>query len=402
MALAVLGALVVVGALVQARLRDRDAAVVARDGDPTSEAPIRTETATAPSGAAPPTPAATASASPLTVTAGAEASSAGGMSRTYTNPILDQEFPDPAVVRVSHGLYYAFGTQRVTPEGAVNIQVASSPDLVRWTVLPDALPDGAPWAGETRTYWAPHMRESNGTYFLYYSAQPDGTEDVQCLGVATSRSPAGPYMDKGEPFYCGPSGADIDPMILDDPRSGKAYVYWGSGGVITMDELAPDGLGFSAETQPTQVLLAGDYPYEGTEEPVVEGPWVVYRKPYYYLFYSGDSCCDYPAHYAVMVARSRNPEGPFEKLAEATDAPHSAILEASRRWNGPGHNSIVTDVEGRDWIAYHAIDTRNPRGPGGEGVRRVLLLDRLVYSDGWPRVARGRPSRREMPGPMAR
>lgn len=309
-------------------------------------------------------------------------------------------FPDPTIIRASDGLYYVYGTQLETPGPVVNVQVARSADLVGWELLPDALPEKAPWASRTQTYWAPHVQERDGAYYLYYGAQPDGTDDVQCLGLATSDSPAGPFVDTGAPFYCGPTTSDIDPMVFEDPQTGKVYMYWGSGGVIVVQELAADLLGFAPGSDLTPVLRAGDYEYEGTWEDVVEGPWVTYRDGYYYLYYSGDTCCEYPAHYAVMVARSESATGPFVKLAEATGAAHSAILVASDRWNGPGHNSVITDAAGQDWLFYHAIDTRNPLAAEDSGVRRVMLMDRLVYRDGWPTVEEGISSAVEQRGPV--
>lgn len=372
------------------------ATLAAACGGTGSSGPTAARTAPTPTAAAGASPTAAPTLAPTLAPTSAPtvaaAPAAAGDAAKYANPVLDQDFPDPTVIRAADGLYYAYATQSVTPQGSVNIQVASSRDLVSWRVLDDALPDGAPWAGATQAYWAPHAHRKGRTYYLYYSAQPDGTEDTHCLGVATSRSPAGPFKDAGEPFYCGDTGADIDPMVLQDPVSGKAYMYWGSGGVITVQELGPDLLGFSPESAPTQLLYGGDGEYEGTDEPVVEGPWVVYRRPYYYLFYSGDNCCAYPAHYAVLVARSKSPTGPFEKLADATRAENSAILEGSDRWNGPGHGSVVTDAAGRDWLAHHAIDTRNPLGAGGEGVRRVMLLEPLTYRRGWPAFQGRKPA----------
>ena len=57
---------------------------------------------------------------------------------TYQNPVLDGDFPDPAVIRASDGLYYAYATQ--TDEGGrwINIQVARSRDLVSWERMADA------------------------------------------------------------------------------------------------------------------------------------------------------------------------------------------------------------------------------------------------------------------------
>ena len=95
----------------------------------------------------------------------------------------------------------------------------------------------------------------------------------------------------------------------------------------------------------------------------------------------------------------------FETLAEATGRKDSVILKGNRRWFAPGHNSIITDAAGRDWIAYHAIDARRPyqtTGDGGRWVRRVMLLDRVVYRDGWPRIEDGTPSHRKRVAPVVR
>jgi beta-xylosidase len=87
---------------------------------------------------------------------------------------------------------------------------------------------------------------------------------------------------------------------------------------------------------------------------------VVARDEFYYLFYSGDICCGEMAHYALLVARSRSATGPFERFGEASGAESSAILERDERWNAPGHNSVVRDATGQDWLLYHAIDNGNP------------------------------------------
>ena len=57
----------------------------------------------------------------------------------------------------------------------------------------------------------------------------------------------------------------------------------------------------------------------------------------------------------------RAPRGRFETLEQANGKPHSIILEKRGRWIAPGHNSIITDAKGQDWIVYHAVDVRRPR-----------------------------------------
>ena len=127
---------------------------------------------------------------------------------------------------------------------------------------------------------------------------------------------------------------------------------------------------------------------------LVEGAWVVRRKRWYYLFYSGDNCCGAKAHYGIMVARSRKATGPFETLATATGAPNSVIVEQRGRWLAPGPNSVIKDAAGGHWLLYHAVDARQSRDKASDEVnsRRVMLLDRVHWRDGWPRVVGGEPS----------
>ena len=60
---------------------------------------------------------------------------------TYVNPILDEDFPDPAVILAPDGYYYAYATQTLRDGQWINIQVARSADLVHWEHLGDALPE---------------------------------------------------------------------------------------------------------------------------------------------------------------------------------------------------------------------------------------------------------------------
>src|SRR5215212_3523101 len=59
---------------------------------------------------------------------------------TYVNPVLNGDFPDPAVIEAPDGYYYAYATQTLRDGKWINVQVARSPDLVHWQHLGDAFP----------------------------------------------------------------------------------------------------------------------------------------------------------------------------------------------------------------------------------------------------------------------
>ena len=107
------------------------------------------------------------------------------------------------------------------------------------------------------------------------------------------------------------------------------------------------------------------------------------RAGWCYRFFSGDNCCGPQAHYAVMVARSRNATGPFTIKPECG----GVILEADSRWIAPGHNSAIR-YRGIDQIVYHAVDVNRPQTSDSDDVisRRVMLVRKLVWRNGWPEL----------------
>lgn len=326
--------------------------------------------------------------------------------RTYVNPVLDSNFPDPAVLRAPDGFYYAYATQGEAGGALRNIQVARSRDLVGWTRLGDALPVKPRWARKTQDFWAPDVSLRDGRYYLYYSAKPDAAltnpKRGLCLAVATARRPQGPFVDSGRPLLCGESFINIDPFAFDDPATGRRLLYWGSGfGPIKVQELSSDRRRFAPGSRPVDLLAVSRGNRPADYQRLVEGAWVIRRSGWYYLFYSGDNCCGPKAHYAVMVARSRSAIGPFKTRAKATGANDSVILKADAKWAAPGHNSVITDAAGTTWLLYHAVDPGRPRDrPQDEiNTRRIMLLDRLRWKNGWPRIAGDAPSSTPQPSP---
>lgn len=288
------------------------------------------------------------------------------MVRSQTGAALDRDFPDPSVMRASNSSYYAYATQVVTGSSAVNIQVARSDNLKEWAYLGDALPHKPSWARTTQSFWAPHVLEHEGTFFMYFSAVPDDAGvDESCLSVATSSSPEGPFESSDKPLLC---GYEIDPAVFLDPVSGDPLMYWGSAGDIVVQPMSEDLLSLEG-AGPSLLLQGWSSPVRRPYEHGIEGPFVIYRRGWYYLFYSGDRCCEYPPHYALLVARSRRADGGFRRIGGVEGRANSVILSDWSHWAGPGHCSVFKDEAGDDRIACHAIDRREPYLDTGD-VRR--------------------------------
>lgn len=307
------------------------------------------------------------------------------------NPVLDLDFPDPTVIR-ANGRYYAYATQAKYNGRMLNIQVASSKDLFNWKHEGDALPAKPVWASHTQDFWAPHVLYDSGlgSYVMFYCAKSNDTSLDKCIGVAFSRNATGPFVDKGTPLIEGKGFADIDPMAMTDPATGKKILYWGSGfEPIRGRELRDDWKDFEAGSTAIPLIFPDK---EKNYSALIEGAWVDCHDGKYYLYYSGDNCCGDKANYAVMVARADHALGPFESFGEAGNAGSSVILEQDSIWKAPGHNSIVKDPAGDTWIVYHAIWKNKAKAGPATGanhyLKRVMCVEPVVYKNGWPVIVK--------------
>ncbi|WP_423463440.1 family 43 glycosylhydrolase [Promicromonospora sp. MS192] len=317
---------------------------------------------------------------------------------TYANPVtagVTDTFPDPAVIRGKDGAWYAYGTQNPVfnsqgEPGERILPILRSTDLVTWeyageVIQPDEVP--ATWRDNSRA-WAPDIRYVDGEYLLTYGLSTGG------LAVATAPTPTGPWTHRDEllvpsaPIDGCPTG-NIDQALFTDD-DGTLYLYWGSYDVVCVSELTP---GAGELTGPVTQVAQGRR---------MEGAYVVRHDDLYYLMYSDAGCCEGAySGYTVKVGRSESPRGPFldddgvDLMAESSKGGY-VLTSNGNGFVGPGHHSVVTDLAGQDWMAYHAIPADDPDFPPVEtrnGVlnlsKRPLMIDRLDWIDGWPVVNAG-------------
>ncbi|MBA8809637.1 family 43 glycosylhydrolase [Promicromonospora sukumoe] len=317
---------------------------------------------------------------------------------TYTNPVsagVTDTFPDPAVIRGKDGAWYAYGTQNPVfnsqgEPGERILPILRSTDLVTWeyageVIQSDDVP--ATWRDNSRA-WAPDIRYVDGEYLLTYGLSTGG------LAVATAPTPTGPWTHGDEllvpsaPIDGCPTG-NIDQALFTDD-DGTLYLYWGSYDVLCVSELTP---GAGELTGPVTQVAQGRR---------AEGAYVVRHDDLYYLMYSDAGCCEGAfSGYTVKVGRSDSPVGPFvdddgtDLMAESSKGGY-VLTSNGDGYAGPGHHSLITDLAGQDWMAYHAIPEADPDFPPVDtrnGVlnlsKRPLMIDRLDWIDGWPVVNAG-------------
>lgn len=293
---------------------------------------------------------------------------------TYKNPVVAYSLPDPTIIKAQDGYFYLYATEDIR-----NTPIHRSKDLVSWEEVGTAFtrqtrPTFEPKGG----LWAPDINFINGQYVLYYSMSVWGGEWTCGIGVAVAPKPEGPFQDLGKLFRSNEIGVknSIDQFYIEE--NGKKYLFWGSFRGLYAIELADDGLSIKEGAEKRQVA--------GT---AYEGVYIHKYKGYYYMFASIGSCCQgVKSTYTTVVGRSKELFGPYvnKKGDSMMDNHHEILIQGNHRFVGTGHNSeIVSDDKGNDWIFYHAVDKENPTG-------RVLMMDRILWKNGWPEVKDGVPS----------
>ncbi|MDB5247774.1 MAG: alpha-N-arabinofuranosidase [Segetibacter sp.] len=216
-----------------------------------------------------------------------------------------------------------------------------------------------PWAG--RQLWAPDAAYKNGTYYLYFPVKDK--QDIFRIGVATSKSPTGPFKPEPQPME---GSFSIDPAVFTDD-DGSSYMYFGGiwGGQLQrwnngnydangsktdsqkeneaaltakVAKLSGDMLRFDGAVRDVQIvdeqgkpLLTSDH-----NRRFFEGAWMhKYKGKYYFTYSTGDT------HY-LAYAIGDNPFGPFTYKG--------IFMNPVQGWTT--HHSII-EFKGKSYIFYH-------------------------------------------------
>lgn len=298
----------------------------------------------------------------------------------YRNPVCPISLPDPTVIRVDD-VFYMYATEDVR-----NTPIMASPDLVNWrqvgTVFtehtrPNFVKDGG--------VWAPDINKVGNLYVLYYTQSVWGGGDTCGIGVAISDNPSGPWTNRGKLFDSMSIGVynSIDPFLYQE--DGRNYLFWGGyeGGIHAV-ELSSNGLAIKPAAKPVKIVGNN---YEGV---------AIHKKgDYYYLFASMENCClGFDSVYKAVVGRSKSLYGPYldKSGREMSRSNYEVVVEGDGiNFFGPGHNSgVITDKNGDDWILYHCYTITT-----GDRVR-ALMLDKLSWENGWPKINYGTPSQKAL------
>jgi beta-xylosidase len=315
----------------------------------------------------------------------------------YKNPVSGStDTPDPYVLDDAgqHRSYWAFTTGNLFP-------VLHSTDLVHWTTQGTAMSTLPSWVVQSGDWhpWSPSVIQapeacpgtaSSSCYVMYYVGFSQKWHG-NCVAVATSTQPGGPYTDQGplsdgtpdalgRPLGCGDNQGHgmIDPSPFVDPATGQAYLYasedyacppassscTSSNSVLRPTiSVVPLTSGLLSASGARVPLFSGDpgsWESAGVATPTVEGPTMAFHNGTYYLLYSGGN---WRGAYGMGYATAVSPTGPFTK------APQNPILtETVTVFSPGGGDTSVTGPHGGAWTVYHGRQ-------GSVSAPRTLRID---------------------------
>ena len=251
------------------------------------------------------------------------------------------ETSDPSVVE-NGGTYYVYGS-----DTHLRAPVTQITDLGRTYSLRDknavtseAMPTKPAWTARARQTWAPSVAWIGNRWVMYFSADrpnPPQPDNPQCLGMATSSSPLGPFTPEPGPAHCGINGTGgaLDPQFFHDPVTGQNWLLAAFGDTespLHIMAVAQDG-----SLGPATTILGRQHPWEYH---FIENPSMAYDpvRRNYLLTYSAGRW--FEAGYSTGIARCARPTGPC-----TSDASGPWIASSAGR-TGPGGLSFFTDRNG--------------------------------------------------------
>jgi arabinan endo-1,5-alpha-L-arabinosidase len=288
--------------------------------------------------------------------------------RALAAPAAQVDVHDPAMAKEGD-TYYLYST-------GPGIPFYSSKDMTHWASRGRVFVTEPSWARGVNAHfnghiWAPDVIRHDGRYYLYYAVSAGGEGD-SAIGVTVNKtldptSPDYKWEDQGIVLRS-VAGRDlwnaIDPNVIVDEK-GEPWITFGSfWSGIKLVRLNASWTGL-AEPQEWHAIAKRqrsvfvDDKAPGPAE--IEGPFLIKKGDYYYLFVSWGLCCrGKNSTYRIVVGRAREIAGPYLDRHGRNMAlgGGSALIRGNKRWAGWGGQSVYT-FDGNDYIVFHAYENAN-------------------------------------------
>ena len=275
---------------------------------------------------------------------------------TFTNPVLNADYPDPDIIRVGSDFYLVTTTFVSIP----GLEILHSKDLINWNIAGYALKSitvnsqysligGSKYGNGV---WAPSLRYKNRTFYVVDNIQGVGTV------VLRASNPAGPWTQNTLNGYL------FDPSLVFDD-DGTPLVYHGTGGNISVAVL---DTGLKKVLSDTAAYTPGQGA-EGSHAYKVNGTFYVFNAVF----------GQYPT---ILCSRSTSRNGPFSTIT---------VCNNGTPWASPHQGGMVQLANG-DWWGFSLNEA--------SALGRDLWVGPITWSNGWPYF--GNPASPSIPNTNAK
>ena len=291
---------------------------------------------------------------------------------TFTNPLFQDEFSDPDLIRVGNDFYLTGTTMHAMP----GLPVLHSTDLVNWTLLSyalDRLDLGPAYRLEEgkevygKGIWAPSFRYHAGAFHIFSNVNGQTTQHF------TATDPRGPWTRTAMKR----SLHDLSVLFDDD---GKVWVVWGYREL----RLAQLDSALMDVVPGTERVLFDRNSQMG------EGSHLYKIGGKYYI-----TSAWYAQRMRMPAARADRIDGPWEVNVEISADEDFGLREGARlRGNGTGPEIVVNPANpaSRGHMAMHQggiVQTPSGEWWGfsmyeGNSLGRLTALSPVTWKDGWP------------------
>ena len=267
--------------------------------------------------------------------------------RTYMNPVLPGDHPDPTLLKVGDDFYHCGSSFHFTPY----LPVYHSKDLVHWEVIGRVVtpseaepfvadrPSGGIWQGAITYYY--------GSYWIYFSSGGQW--------FCKAASPYGPWsapVRVSTSAVSGNLGYDNSIFVDDD---GKPYMLIKDGQRVNrIQALGRDG-------QLADTLINLDWINARLQYSWAEGPVMCKRHGYYYYFPAGDVS---GGQFVLRSRRLTSDSSSWDRLGDF----FKPVVDPGEGFRRPNHISAPVELADGSWWtlgqSYEKYDNDDWSGTG--------------------------------------
>jgi hypothetical protein len=257
-----------------------------------------------------------------------------GLSVSAQNPIVPpgMYIADPEAHVWEDGKLYIYGSRDESADYwcSYDHHVLSTVDMARWNIEENSFSsrgEDDQVASHDKLLFAPDCAYKNGTYYLYYCSPGD----IHGEGVATSKSPNGPFINGTDII----GAYQIDPAVFIDD-DGQGYYFWG--------QVKPKVAKLSDDMKSIDTTTIS-YPLESAAVKFFhEGTSVRKIGNIYYMVFADESRNSTPS--CLGYATSSSPMGPYSYKGVIIDN----IACDPNVWNNHGS---IEQFDGQWYVFYH-------------------------------------------------